>query len=112
MTIDEVREFALSLPESMEVEHWGKPSFRLNNKIFTVMQDDGITITVKISAEDREMYTSMDPDTYSVPDSFSNLNYMNVNLRTVDPQELKGLIQKAWSSVAPKRLVKAYSEGK
>jgi hypothetical protein len=112
MSTDEVRKFALSLPEAKEVEHWGKPSFRINNKIFTVIQEDGRTITVKTTAEDREVYTTMDPETFTIPDSFSSLNYMHINLETANPEEIKGLIEKAWINVAPKRLAKAYLESR
>jgi hypothetical protein len=110
ISIDKVRKYALSLPESEEVEHWGKPSFRINNKIIAIIQEDGITLTVKTTGEDRLIFTTMDSKTYRIPDSFSNLNYMHVNLNTVDPEELKGLILKAWRSLAPKRLVKQYSD--
>lgn len=36
VTADEVRSLALSLPGAEEHEHWGKPSFRVRNKIFAV----------------------------------------------------------------------------
>lgn len=111
ITVDQVRSYALSLPESKEIEHWGKPSFRINNKIFAVVQEDGINLTVKTVGEDRMIFTTMNPEIYKVPESFSNLNYVLVNMTLVEPQELKGLLLKAWSSIAPKRLVKEYFEG-
>ncbi|MDQ6418011.1 MmcQ/YjbR family DNA-binding protein [Paenibacillus sp. LHD-117] len=109
---NDIRNFILTLPETKEIDHFGKPSFRINNKIFATIQPDGNTLTVKTVGEDREIYTTMDPETYRVPDTFSNLNYMNINLNTVSPKELKGLIIKAWSSVAPKRSVKAFDVSK
>ena len=102
----------MTLPETKEVDHFGKLSFRVNNKIFTVIQPDGYTLTVKTNGEDRAIYTTMDPETYSVPASFSNLNYMHINLNTVSPEELHGLVIKAWSSVAPKKLVQAFNRSK
>jgi hypothetical protein len=110
ISVDDVRAFALSLPESEETGHWGKPSFRIRNKIYAVVQEDGVSLVVKTSGEDRMIYTSMDPHIYSIPKSFSNLNYMIVNLKLVHPVELRGLIVKAWSSIAPKKLVKEYSQ--
>lgn len=110
ITSKEVRNYALSLPESKEKEHWGKASFRINDKIFAVMQEDGITLTVKTSEEERIAYTSMDPETFKIPDSFSNLNYMHVNMTRVERKELQRILLKAWSTVAPKRLVKKYLE--
>lgn len=102
----------MTLPETKEIDHFGKLSFRINNKIFAIIQPDGNTLTVKTDEEDRAIYTTMDPETYIVPDAFSNLNYMNINLNTVTPKELKGLLIKAWNNVAPKRLVKAHDASK
>ncbi|MCQ6557180.1 MmcQ/YjbR family DNA-binding protein [Paenibacillus mendelii] len=109
MTAEEVRAFALSLPEAQEQEHWGKPSFRVGKKIFAVIQEDGLTLTVKTTAEDRMAYTTMDPLTFSIPASFSNLNYMVVQMNRIDPNELRDLLMLGWRLVAPKRLVKLMS---
>lgn len=86
-------------------------SFRINNKIFATFQPDGITLTVKTVGEDRAIYTTIDPETYKIPEAFSNLNYMHVNLNTVSSEELEGLILKAWKSVAPKKVIKTFNEG-
>ncbi|WP_159888706.1 MmcQ/YjbR family DNA-binding protein [Paenibacillus puerhi] len=112
ISINEVQEYILSLPESKEVSHWGKSSYRINNKIFAVLQEDGITLTIKTIEEDRTIYTTMDSETYAIPESFSNMKYMHVNLNTVEPEEIKGLLLKAWGSIAPKKLVKAYGESR
>jgi len=105
--IDEIRRFAMSLTETVEAEHWGKPSFRVNNKIFVVIQADGSTITIRTTKEERELYTSVSPEVYSVPDAFSNLNYMHINLELARLEEVHTLIKNAWCIVAPKKLLKA-----
>jgi hypothetical protein len=108
ISIHEIRNFIKNLPESQETDHWGKPSFRLNNKIFAVLQEDGVTLTIKTSREDREIYTQLDPQIFRVPETFSNLNYMNLNINLIEPEEVKLLILKAWRNVAPKKLIKTY----
>jgi hypothetical protein len=109
---NDIRNYILTLPETKEIDHFGKPSYRINNKIFATAQPDGKTLTVKTVGEDREIYTTMDSETYRVPDTSSNLNYMHVNLETVSPEEIKGLLVKAWSSVAPKKLIRDFNESK
>ena len=104
--IDEVRRYALSLPEATETAHWEKPSFRVRDKIFAVLQPGGRTVTVKTAGEERSFYTAMAPEIYRVPETFSKLNYMHVDLELVDPGELKEVLWKAWSNVAPQKLVK------
>jgi hypothetical protein len=110
MSITEVREISLSFPGTEEVEHWGKPSFRINNKIFTVIQEDMKTITVKTTKEERDIKTRTGPETYRISESFSNLNYMYINLETAKENEVKDLIRIAWGRVAPKKISKAYFE--
>ena len=108
ISISEIRNFIMKLPESLEVDHWGKPSFRLNNKIFAVLQEDGVTLTIKISTQEREIYTQLEPKIFRVPETFSNLNYMHINTNLIKPEEAKLLIERAWRSVAPKRLIKQF----
>ncbi|MHA6484164.1 MmcQ/YjbR family DNA-binding protein [Paenibacillus sp. strain BS8-2] len=108
--VSEIREFVMKLPESLEVEHWGKPSFRLKNKIFAVIQEDEVTLTIKTTADEREIYTQLEPQIFRVPETFSNLNYMHVNMNRIDPEEAKSLLIKAWKSVATKKLIKEFEE--
>ncbi|MFC6230374.1 MmcQ/YjbR family DNA-binding protein [Paenibacillus allorhizosphaerae] len=112
ISLTEIRELALSLPGAEEVKHWGKSSFRMNNKIFAVIQVDRKTLTVKTTKEEREFSIQMAPETYSIPDSFSNLNYMHINLETAKDAEVKNCIRNAWGCVAPKKVAKAYFESR
>ncbi|KIL35675.1 hypothetical protein SD71_12320 [Cohnella kolymensis] len=109
ITPEEVRNIALSFPEAVEVKHWDKPSFRVRNKIFAVIQPDRISLVIKTAPDDRAVYTMMDPDIYQMPAAFSNLNYMVVRMDRVEPAELHGLLIKAWRSVSPKRLITAFN---
>lgn len=108
VTPDEVRRIALSMPEAVETGHWGKPSFRVQDKIFAVLQEDGVSLLVKTTKDDRLAYTTMEPEIYSVPANYSTLNYMIVRMDRIALAELHVLIVQAWKSVAPKRLVAGY----
>lgn len=41
MTSDEARQLALALPEAVEQDHHGRPSFRVAGKIFATLWDEG-----------------------------------------------------------------------
>lgn len=112
VTTDEFRGLALSLPETEQVDHWGKASFRVRNKIFAVIQPDQISLLIKTTEGDRIAYTTLAPDVYQIPGSFSNLAYMIVRLDRVDPEECHALLKQAWRLVTPKKVVKAYDETK
>jgi predicted DNA-binding protein (MmcQ/YjbR family) len=41
ITADELRQLVRSLPEAEERETWGHPTFRVRDKLFAAMSDDG-----------------------------------------------------------------------
>jgi predicted DNA-binding protein (MmcQ/YjbR family) len=52
-----IRELALSLPEAYEDAPWGFPVFKVaDNRMFAwLMEEDVVELTVKLSAEEREI---------------------------------------------------------
>jgi len=55
---DQIRELALSLPETYEDEPWGHPVFKVaDNRMFASMSEveEAVLLTVKLTAEEREM---------------------------------------------------------
>jgi predicted DNA-binding protein (MmcQ/YjbR family) len=55
---EQLRETALSLPETYEDEPWGHPVFKVgDNRMFASMSigDDAVLLTVKLTAEEREI---------------------------------------------------------
>jgi predicted DNA-binding protein (MmcQ/YjbR family) len=55
---DQIRDLALSLPETYEDEPWGHPVFKVaDNRMFASMAEDGpaVRVTVKLTAEEREI---------------------------------------------------------
>jgi hypothetical protein len=108
VVVEEVRTLSLSLPGVKEHDHWGKPSFRIRNKIFAVIQPDGVSLLLKTTKEERAACTTLAPDIFLMPDSFTNLAYMIVRLDRIDPSELRDLLVHAWKLVAPKKLLTEY----
>jgi len=74
------------------------------------MDGEGTSVTVKASKEAQAALVGSEPDTFSVPAYVGQHGWVAVRLDRVDAQELAELIDEAWRSTAPKRLVKAYDE--
>lgn len=108
ITEADVRSLALALPEAEEHGHFDKPSFRVRNKIFAVIQPDGVSLLVKATRENIVALTGSEPNVYSTPPNFAHLNYMLVRLDRIEPTELSHLLEHAWRCVAPKRLAAQY----
>jgi hypothetical protein len=104
------RELALSLPEAIEKETWGHPTFRVRNKMFASAASDLSTATVKSTLDEQRALTQMDPETFSVPAYVGKHGWIGIALDRVDPDELRELTIEAWRMTAPKRLVKAWDD--
>ena len=99
----EARRIALALPEAVEQDHHGRPSFRVAGKIFAtlwnedrmnVMLDAGGILTAVESAPDRceKIWWG------------KRLAAVGVTLSRVDPHFLRDLLSDAWEHKAPQRL--------
>ena len=66
MRKDTVRRLALALPDAIEQETWGTPTFRVRKKIFVMFSDEQREAWVK-STHDERALTQMDPETFFVP---------------------------------------------
>ncbi|MGZ8697263.1 MAG: MmcQ/YjbR family DNA-binding protein [Gaiellaceae bacterium] len=101
---DDARSLALSLPEAVEQDHHGRPSFRVGGRIFAtlwsaqrmnVMLDEGGVRTAVGSAPDacEEVWWG------------KRLTAVGVTLAHADRDLLRELLTDAWEQKAPRRLV-------
>ena len=111
ITADELRRVVLSLPEAEERETWGHPTFRVRDKMFATLSDDGLLASVKATRQEQAALVAAAPDTFGVPAYVGRHGWVSVQLGTVDPAELTELVVEAWRLTAPKRLVAAYDAG-
>lgn len=107
MNPDQVREFALSLPESEEKGHFGNPDFRTRNKIFCTLQIEENTAVLKLTLEDQEAVTTLQPEVFELG-GWSHQGWTKVNLAKVEMGEFKALMVLAWKKLAAKRAIKVY----
>jgi hypothetical protein len=102
------RGFALALPEAVEQETWGSPTFRVRKRIFVMFAEEQREAWVKSTHDEQRALTQMDPDTFFVPPYVGPSGWVGVRFRTVDRDEMRELITEAWRMTAPKRLVDAF----
>ena len=111
ITADELRRVVQSLPEAEERETWGHPTFRVRDKMFATMSDDGQQATVKATKQEQAALIAAAPETFGIPDYVGRHGWVSIQLATVDPTEARELMVEAWRQTAPKRLVTAYDAG-
>jgi predicted DNA-binding protein (MmcQ/YjbR family) len=110
----ELRKAALSLPESAEVEAWGRPTFRAGKKMFAmfVHQDGhGFAVAFKPDAEDRPALVADGRRFYSPPYlGPGGWLALDLDAAPVDWDEVAELLEASYRQVALKRMLKSLDE--
>lgn len=101
---EQARELALGLPEAVEQDHHGRPSFRVANKIFATQWDED---HINVMLDDGGIRTAIhsDPSAFEEVWWGKKLAAVRVDLRRVEAETLRELLEEAWELRAPKRLL-------
>ena len=104
MTSEEARRLALALPEAVEQDHHGRPSFRVAGKIFATLWDEQ---HMNVMLDEGGILTAVhqDPKTYEEVRWGKKLAAVRVALRRARSKALAELLAEAWELRAPKRLL-------
>jgi hypothetical protein len=104
MTPDEARSFALELPEAVEQDHHGKPSFRVNGKIFATLWD---AEHMNVMLDDGGIVQAVQRNPEACEEVWwgKRLAAVRVELRLAKPAQLEQMLREAWELKAPKRLL-------
>lgn len=108
VTLDQLRELALSLPAAEEKSHFHTPDFRVNNKIFAELDAERMLVILKLPPELQRMVMDAKPDVFDRAVGVPGLGgWTRVDLTRVAATELRSLLLEAWRLTAPKRLLAA-----
>ncbi len=114
MTIDELRTFCLSLPETHEKETWGDAehagdvTFRVRDKIYLITGQDGGGASIRTSVAQQEDLLSSFPEAIKSAPYVGRFGWVNVTFDAIDPEIVREIIVSAWRRTAPKAVVAAY----
>jgi hypothetical protein len=100
---EQARDLALGLPEAVEQDHHGRPSFRVANKIFATLRDAD-HMNVMLDEGGIRTATHSDPKAFEEVWWGKKLAAVRVDLRRVDAGTLRDLLEEAWELRAPNRL--------
>jgi hypothetical protein len=123
---DDVRRFALALPETSERESrglrrwqvkdklvvWERPLRRADLEALGDDAPDGPVLGARVEhLGAKEALLADDPDVFFTTPHFDGYPAVLVRLDRIAPEDLNELIVEAWLVRAPKRLAKAYVDG-
>jgi|SRR5450755_390523 hypothetical protein len=104
ISIETVRQMALAFPGAEEKDHFGMPSFRVENKIFCTIHVKDERVMVKLSLIDQSVFCQLDKNTiYPVPGGWGRQGSTFIELRKVMKSILKDALTKAFVRVTFKR---------
>jgi hypothetical protein len=97
----DVKTIALGLDGVVEVDHFGRPSWRTKKRIFAVMRPDGLFL--HLPEERKEFLFEADPKTF-VKYMWGKRANVIVQIDRISKIELEALIREAWETnrVVPK----------
>jgi hypothetical protein len=104
MNADRARQLALALPESVERDHHGRPSFRVAGKIFATLWDEA---HMNVMLDEPGIRTAVQDHPEWCAERWwgKRLAAVAVDLERAEPTVLTELLADAWEGKAPKRLI-------
>jgi predicted DNA-binding protein (MmcQ/YjbR family) len=109
----ELREVCLTLPESSEVEAWGRPTFRAGKKLFAIFAgDDEHAFALIFKPDPSERPALLDDARIYVPAYFGPAGWLALDLTAapVDWGEVAELVEDSYRQVALKRMLRVLDE--
>jgi hypothetical protein len=104
VSVDDARRIALGLPESVEQDHHGRPSFRVAGKIFATLCD---ATHMNVMLDEPGILTAVqsEPDACAEMWWGKRLSAVQVDLERAPSALLIELLSDAWERCAPRRLL-------
>ena len=108
--LGELRGLCFAFPETVEVEAWGRPTFRAGKKIFAMFNGDDdrpYTVTFKPDADDRNAL--LEDARFYAPPYWGPSGWLSLDFgaQPVDWDEVNELLDASYRQVALKRMLKA-----
>jgi hypothetical protein len=99
----QVRKIVRSLPEAVEMDHHGRPSFRVGGRIFATIWNDE-HMNVMFDPDRIRAVVAANPTSCEEFWWGKRLRAVHVDLRTAGASLVQELLTEAWRRKAPKRL--------
>jgi len=108
VTFEQVRKMALALPDVEEGTSYGTAAFKTAGKLLARLKEDGDSLVVATTFEERDEMIDAEPGTYYITDHYLKYPWVLVRLSRVSPDALRDLLNRALrlaqkNTRAPKR---------
>ena len=112
ITEDDVRRIALSLPHTTERPSYGTPGFRVKDRLFARIREEGDVLVVWCEDEgEKQAMIASEPAVFFATSHYEGYPMVLVRLGAVNADELAELLTESWRLRAPTSLVEAFDAG-
>jgi hypothetical protein len=110
-TEDDVRRIALSLPETVEKPSYGTPGFRVADRLFARIREDGESLVLWVADEgEKSALIQTGGAAFFTTTHYDGHPSVLVRWSLVGVDQLAELLTDAWRVRAPKRVLRAHPE--
>jgi hypothetical protein len=111
VTEDDVRREALALPATTEKPSYGTPGFRVKDKLFARVREEGDVLVVwRWDVDEKDALIAAEPEKFFTTTHYDGHPTVLVRFGAVDVDELRDLLTESWRIRAPKRLRAEFDE--
>ncbi|RFP10754.1 MULTISPECIES: MmcQ/YjbR family DNA-binding protein [unclassified Duganella] len=108
MDFDAFKALGLALPLVEESTSYGTPALKVKGKLMARLKEDGESVAVRTTWEERERLLTVEPETYYITDHYRDHPWVLVRLPQAHPDGAKLRLAQAWLLAAPKSLLKLH----
>ncbi len=109
ITEDDVRRVALALPGTTEKPSYGTPGFRVKDRLFARLREDGELLVVWVAdLGEKQALLAADPAKFTTTPHYDGHPTVLVRMAAIDVEELAEVLTDAWRVRAPKRVREAF----
>lgn len=109
MTIEEVRELALTLPRAYEAFVQGRVKFRVGQIVWLAFARDETMMGFAFPKEERQALVDSEPHKFLLPKQRDmRYNWVVVRLDQIDEQEMREIVLDAWRMVVPRKVAEEH----
>ena len=109
VTIDNVRQVAMSLPRTEEHLVRGRVKFRVGRIVYVAFSRDEKFLGFAFPREWRAALIEAEPDKFQMPEPADvRYNWVCVRRDAIDQAEMRKLVTEAWRMVVPRRVADAH----
>lgn len=92
LTFEDALRIASSLGKVVRGTSYGTPAIKLAGKLVARLKEDGDSLVVGTTFEERAEMMEADPDTYYITDHYLNAPWVLVRLSRIHPDALRDLL--------------------